>query len=71
MLKVGDLVTDERDRGIGIALRQVGIIDRWVVKWLTGQKADWDNGLRAHWSADLYPLDSSETEKKVKKKLDK
>ena len=66
-MKIGDLVTDERDRNIGIVLRQVGIIDRWVVKWLTGQKADWDNGLRAHWGEHLYPLDSSETEKKVNK----
>ena len=61
MLKVGDLVTDERDRNIGIVLRQVGIIDRWVVKWLNGQNADWDNGLRAHWGKHLYLLDSSET----------
>ena len=56
----GDLVTNEYN-DIGIIVRQVGIINRWIVKWITGSETEYSNGVRAHWGHDLYLLDSSET----------
>ena len=59
-MTIGDLVTDNWG-DLGIIIRQVGIIDRWVVKWLTGSETKYSNGIRAHWGRDLYLVDSSET----------
>jgi hypothetical protein len=56
----GDLVTNEYN-DIGIIIRQVGIINRWVVKWMTGSNTEYGTGTRAHWGHDLYLLDSFET----------
>tara|TARA_R100000030_G_scaffold94694_1_gene81691 strand:- start:9 stop:212 length:204 start_codon:yes stop_codon:yes gene_type:complete len=66
-MNIGDLVEDEWG-DLGIIIRQVGIIDRWVVKWLTGSETKYSNGIRAHWGQALHPFDSSETQKKVNKK---
>ena len=62
-MNIGDLVENEWGE-LGIIIRQVGIIDRWIVKWLTGSETTHSNGIRAHWGQHLYVLDSSEIEKK-------
>ena len=36
-MKIGDLVTGG-EGDIGIILWQVGVVDRWMVHWATGEK---------------------------------
>ena len=60
-MNIGDLVENEWGE-LGIILRQVGILDRWLVRWLNAPTHY--ERIRAQWGRDLYPLDSSETEKK-------
>ena len=62
-MNIGDLVTNEWGN-LGIITRQVGIIDRWIVRWLNVPPHY--ESVRAQWGRDLYPLDSSKTEKKLK-----
>ena len=51
-MKVGDLVENQWGE-IGIVLRQVGVVDRWVVHWMTSTH---QVKVRAHWTHDLYPI---------------
>ena len=44
MFGVGDLVTDGCGEGIGIILRQVGCVDRWVVYWFDEKYKQGYNG---------------------------
>ena len=59
-MNIGDLVENQWG-DLGIVLRQVGVVDRWIVQWLTGSETQNNNGVRAQWGADLYVLDRSET----------
>jgi thermostable 8-oxoguanine DNA glycosylase len=63
-MNIGDLVQNEWGE-LGIILRQVGVVDRWIVRWLNAPSHY--EQIRAQWGRDLYLLDSSETEKKVNK----
>ena len=59
-MNIGDLVTDEWDQ-LAIITSQVGVTDRWIIVYI-----QCGTELLA-WGSNLYPLDSSETEKKVNK----
>ena len=48
-MKIGDLVTDEYG-AIGIVTNQVGVVDRWLVKWI-------DSGeITPEWGVALFHL---------------
>jgi hypothetical protein len=49
MVQLGDLVKDKYGT-IGIVVRQVGVIDRWLVKWI-------DSGeITGQWGHNLHHL---------------
>jgi len=56
-MKTGDLVENKWGE-IGIVLRQVGVINRWVVRWF--DVGHFQDPITAHWTHDLYLLGSSE-----------
>lgn len=62
MFQIGDLIEDEWG-DFGIIVRQIGVVDRWLVQYLTG-----DSNRRAHWGSRLYHVDPPETNKKSEKK---
>jgi hypothetical protein len=48
-MNIGDLVKDKYGT-IGIVVRQVGVIDRWLVKWI-------DSGeITGRWGHNLFHL---------------
>lgn len=48
-MEIGDLVKDKYGK-IGIVVRQVGVINRWLVKWI-------DSGeTTGQWEHDLHNL---------------
>ena len=52
-MNVGDLVRNEYEpERIGIVMNQVGVVDRWVVLWPSGE-------LEAFWSIDLEVINAS------------
>ena len=60
MFKIGDLIKDEWG-DLGIIIGQIGVVDRWLVHYLTGES----EYRRAHWGSRLYLVESPETEKKL------
>jgi len=36
-MQIGDLVTWVDDDVVGIVIRQMGVVDRWWVRWMDGQ----------------------------------
>ena len=62
MFQMGDLVEDEWG-DLGIIIQQIGVVDRWLVHYLTG-----GYGLRGHWGSRLYLVESPEVDKKSEKK---
>jgi len=54
MFQIGDLVEDEWG-DLGIIIQQIGVVDRWLVHYLTG-----GYGLRGHWGSRLYLVESPE-----------
>ena len=46
-MKIGDLVTDNYGT-IGIIIAQVGVIDRWIVKWIDSGETDGKWGYNIH-----------------------
>jgi len=62
MFEIGDLIEDEWGE-LGIIIRQIGVVDRWLVQYLTV-----DSNLRGKWGSSLYRVDSPETDKKSEKK---
>jgi hypothetical protein len=62
MFEIGDLIEDEWG-DLGIIVRQIGVIDRWLVHYLTG-----DSKLRGHWGDRLHHVEPPEVDKKSEKK---
>jgi len=48
-MKIGDLITDNYGT-LGIVINQIGIVDRWLVKWI-------DSGeITPEWGVTLFRL---------------
>jgi len=48
-MKIGDLITDNYGT-LGIVINQVGVVDRWLVKWI-------DSGeITPEWGVTLFRL---------------
>lgn len=61
-MNIGDLVTDEWD-DLVIIIAQVGVIDRWRLKYIT-------NGYTStSWGSNLYPIRSESVRKSNTKNL--
>jgi len=52
MFQAGDLVKDKWG-DLGIIIRQIGVIDRWLVQYLTGSIIGIDN-MQGEWGDNLY-----------------
>ena len=62
-MNIGDLVEDAWG-DLAIIMSQVGVINRFVIKYIATGKVTSD------WGDRLYPLGRSETQKNLQKKLD-
>jgi len=48
-MKIGDLITDNYGT-LGIVINQIGVVDRWLVKWI-------DSGeITPEWGVTLFRL---------------
>jgi len=52
MFQTGDLV-ENKWGDLGIIIRQIGVIDRWLVQYLTGSIIGIDN-MQGEWGDNLY-----------------
>lgn len=58
MFQIGDLIEDEWG-DLGIIIRQIGVVDRWLVQYLTGISE-----LKGQWGHRLSLVESPEVDKK-------